>query len=238
MKAGCYHYYSFVVIKSYWEAEQYRVLFPKTHVIWLRVGWSLLGWFGVLEVQWKSSVALTGVAQWVGCCPTKLKVAGLIPSQGTCLGCGPGPLLEVCTRQLVDVSLAHQCFAPSVSPSFPLTLKINKILKQQQQQKSSVVVLSVPTWSPSRSECCLLAAPFSRLLPLAKAAVLLRWVFLSAPCSQWWTDTGYKRPGPLPQSNTNCMWYNSCSRAPLGAEPLNLLCSALLTPLLVKLPQE
>ena len=31
--------------------------------------------------------ALAGVAQLVGHCPAKQKVAGLIPSQGTCLGC-------------------------------------------------------------------------------------------------------------------------------------------------------
>ena len=33
--------------------------------------------------------ALTDVAQWVEDRPTNLKVASLIPSQGTCLGCGP-----------------------------------------------------------------------------------------------------------------------------------------------------
>ena len=42
------------------------------------------------------------------------RVAGSIPSQGTCLGCGPGQLHT-------DVSLSL-----SFSPSLPLGLKINK----------------------------------------------------------------------------------------------------------------
>ena len=36
-------------------------------------------------------VALAGVAQWTEHQPTNKRVSGLIPSQGTCLGCGPGP---------------------------------------------------------------------------------------------------------------------------------------------------
>ena len=39
----------------------------------------------------KTYVVLTGVAQWIECWPANLRVAGSIPSQGTCLGCGPGP---------------------------------------------------------------------------------------------------------------------------------------------------
>ena len=35
--------------------------------------------------------ALAGVAQWIECRPANQRVAGLIPSQGMCLGCGPGP---------------------------------------------------------------------------------------------------------------------------------------------------
>ena len=68
-------------------------------------------------------VTLTGVAQWVGCHPTNCKVTGSISVQGMCLGCGPSPQLEAGKRQPIDVSLAHQCFSPSVSPSFPLSLK-------------------------------------------------------------------------------------------------------------------
>ena len=35
--------------------------------------------------------ALAGVAQWTEHRPLNQRVASSIPSQGTCLGCGPGP---------------------------------------------------------------------------------------------------------------------------------------------------
>ena len=50
--------------------------------------------------------ALAGVAQWNEHKPLNLKVPGLIPSQGTCLGCGPGPWQGARKRQPhIDVSL-------------------------------------------------------------------------------------------------------------------------------------
>ena len=36
-------------------------------------------------------LSLAGVAQWIEGRPTNQSVTCLIPSQGTCLGCGPGP---------------------------------------------------------------------------------------------------------------------------------------------------
>ena len=41
----------------------------------------------------ESTIALAGVAQWVECWPANQGVTGLIPSQGTCLGCVLGPQL-------------------------------------------------------------------------------------------------------------------------------------------------
>ena len=38
-----------------------------------------------------TQIALAGVAQWIECQPANQRAAGSIPSQGTCLGCGPGP---------------------------------------------------------------------------------------------------------------------------------------------------
>ena len=81
--------------------------------------------------QFKSEIrtaiaALAGVAQWIKCQPVDQKVADLIPGPSTCLGCGPGPWLGACERQPIDVSPTHQCFSPSLSPSFPLSLKVNK----------------------------------------------------------------------------------------------------------------
>ena len=59
-------------------------------------------------------IALAGVAQGTECWPANLKVAGLIPGQGPCLGCGPGPQLGACERQPhIDVSL------PFFLPPFP-----------------------------------------------------------------------------------------------------------------------
>ena len=57
-------------------------------------------------------LALTSVAQLVGRCPTKPKAADSFPGQGTC-----GFSLQLGT---------DRCFSFSLSPSFPLSLKINE----------------------------------------------------------------------------------------------------------------
>ena len=62
---------------------------------------------------------LDGAAQWSECQAASQRVAGqgTIPSQGTYVGCRPGPLYGVYERQPhIDVSL-------SLSPSFPLWSK-------------------------------------------------------------------------------------------------------------------
>ena len=69
---------------------------------------------------------LTGEAQYTGHCPRDRRVASLIPGQGTCLGCGLDPRLGERKRQPIRVSLTHPCFSPSLSPSFPFSLKANK----------------------------------------------------------------------------------------------------------------
>ena len=51
--------------------------------------------------------ALAGVAQWTECWLAKGKADGSNTSQGTCLGCRPGPKLGTCKRHLIDVSLTH-----------------------------------------------------------------------------------------------------------------------------------
>ena len=48
------------------------------------------------NIQWGSfdqneCVLLAGVAQWIECQPVNQRVASWIPSQGTRLGCEPGP---------------------------------------------------------------------------------------------------------------------------------------------------
>ena len=73
------------------------------------------------EINDKENVfsALAGVAQWIESQPeNNQRVTGLIPSQVTCLGSGPGPQGWACEGQPhIDVSL---------SPSLPFSLKINK----------------------------------------------------------------------------------------------------------------
>ena len=61
---------------------------------------------------------------WASSC--KLKGCWFESPQGTCLGYMTGPQLGACKRQPIDVSLTQQCFTPSLSPSLPLSLKINK----------------------------------------------------------------------------------------------------------------
>ena len=65
----------------------------------------------------KCFLALAGVAQWIEHWPENQKVTGLIPSQGTRLGYGPGLRLGPCERQPFDVYLSF---------SFPFPLSKNK----------------------------------------------------------------------------------------------------------------
>ena len=62
-------------------------------------------------------VAESVVAEAFGRCSPNRTVAGPVPSQGTCLGGGFGPL----SGQLIEVCLALMFL------SLPLSLKINKI---------------------------------------------------------------------------------------------------------------
>ena len=66
------------------------------------------------EVTKLANFAPAGVAQWIEHWPANQRVAGSIPSQGTCLGCGPGPWWAAREKQPhIDVSL------PLFLPSFP-----------------------------------------------------------------------------------------------------------------------
>ena len=71
--------------------------------------------------------ALAGVAQWIEHQTPKQRVAGSITRQGTCLGCGLGPQQRACKRQPHTV-------VSSLSPSLPLSLKINNIFKEIKKQ--------------------------------------------------------------------------------------------------------
>ena len=67
----------------------------------------------------------TGVAQLSGHGPAKQNVPGLIPSQGTRLGCRFGSWLG-CMREATDLCFSvTSVFSPSLSSSLSLSLKIN-----------------------------------------------------------------------------------------------------------------
>ena len=74
----------------------------------------------MISMCMKNIRVLAGVAQWIEHGPANQKVTGSTASQGTGLGCGPGPRLGVHERQPhTDVSL------PVFLPVFP-SLNINK----------------------------------------------------------------------------------------------------------------
>ena len=111
---------------------------PKGNATQVPVSWRMYT-VCVLCVHWRIShkrnkvrKAPTGVAQWIECRPANQSVASSIPSQGTWLGCGPGPQSGVHERQpCTDVSLSP------LSPSLPLSLTLNKIFKNKRNTEVS-----------------------------------------------------------------------------------------------------
>ena len=79
-------------------------LFPAFLIIAIPMGvaWYLI--VGLCQVVSEtSSLTLAGVSQWIESWPVNQKVAGSIPSQGTCLGLW----LDSCKRQWINISLTH-----------------------------------------------------------------------------------------------------------------------------------
>lgn len=76
----------------------------------------------VSQGKLKRTRALTAVAQLVKYHYAKHKFESLIlliPSWGTCLHCGQYPVCACGRVHFINVSLALQCFTPSLSLSFP-----------------------------------------------------------------------------------------------------------------------
>ena len=73
----------------------------------------------LLTMHTVKRIALAGVAQWIDSRPANQKVASLIPSQGTCLGWGPGP-------QWGCVRGNHTLMFLSLPFSLPSSLSQNK----------------------------------------------------------------------------------------------------------------
>ena len=61
--------------------------------------------------------ALAGIAEWIECWPLNRRVTGSIPSQGTWLGCRPGP-------QLGHVKGNHLMYLLQADVSLPLFLPL------------------------------------------------------------------------------------------------------------------
>ena len=71
---------------------------------------------------------LAGVAQWIEQWIVNQKFMGSIPS----LGHGPGLQARSPVGGMWEAT-THWCFSPSLSPSHPLCLKINEILKKKKK---------------------------------------------------------------------------------------------------------
>ena len=88
----------------------------------------------------KKTQALARVAQWIESWPENQRVAGSIPSQGTCLGYGPSTQFGVCRRQLIDVSLKYSVFhLPLFLPLSPLSK--NKLKKKKDTRANLLLPL-------------------------------------------------------------------------------------------------
>ena len=70
-------------------------------------------------------MALASVTQWIERQPANWKVTGSIPSQGTCLGSGPGPCLGP-VQEAADWSFSRTSIFLALSFSLPFPLSKNK----------------------------------------------------------------------------------------------------------------
>ena len=75
---------------------------------------------------------------WLEHCSRDWRVAGSIPGQGMCSGCGFGPWLGPCKRQSIDVSLSHN-ISPSFSLLFPLSVSSGRIRKKRSRKYTGVL---------------------------------------------------------------------------------------------------
>ena len=87
----------------------------------------VLGWINAILVCCLKclSLALAGVAQWTECGPVNQKVAGSVPSQGTCLGRRPGQV-----PNWGHMRGNHILIFLSLSISFSSPLNMNKYINK------------------------------------------------------------------------------------------------------------
>ena len=97
------------------------------------------------------------MAQLVGHSPINQKVTSLIPSPGTCLGCGFGPWSAVCRRQPIDVShidvslpLFHPPFTSLAKKIYIQGQDLTKLIVFMLHQEKS---LTLAVWLSSLEHC-------------------------------------------------------------------------------------
>ena len=93
-----------------------------------------------------SSCALSSVAQLVGRLPTKAKVAGLIPGQGTCLVCGFSP--QLWNARSNESRFLKSMFLSLFLPS-PLSKNKLNLLKKNIYQPSPLYLAPPSKWLDS-----------------------------------------------------------------------------------------
>ena len=90
------YFYNVIISKMLceWDVRDYTVPFLELVFSLSTVLWRSIPWCRCTTVYLTSHpLSLTGMAQWGEQHPTKRKVTGSIPGQGTCLGCRFGPWL-------------------------------------------------------------------------------------------------------------------------------------------------
>ena len=124
------------------------------------------------------------MAQWITCWPVNQRVAGSIPNQGTCLGCGPGSQLGVgeATRKMASGTRPQYEWAQVIPIKKPGFSPPGKILVKPSQCKhqSRKCFPFLRSWGKTR-------APFCRD-PESQNVL---------PCGDSWRQVGQRSPpGP------------------------------------------
>ena len=81
-------------LQSYNEVAIPTLIVPNSHFVFsshIHFLKFFQGKLSILDHTIKHTPTLAGVAQWIEHWPANQSVTGSIPSQGTCLGCRPGP---------------------------------------------------------------------------------------------------------------------------------------------------
>ena len=101
------------------------------------------------RVQIERLTAVAGWVSWLEHRPIHQEAVGLIPGQGTYLGCRFDPWLGIYERQPISFSLTLMFLSLSLSLSIPLSLKISKHILGEERKKGRKKGRTL-TNSPSR----------------------------------------------------------------------------------------